>query len=740
MDTRVWILTSLAGLGIACGRANAQPIALSTLTPVSTITTPSRSGGGNSFAPDFSADGRYVVFVSQANNLAANDDYAPYLDVFRHDLFSEQTLLVSVNASGHGAGNADANCPVISADGRWVAFESAADNLAGNDTNRVSDVFLRDMQQGITWLVSVAAAGNLAGNGASSTPLLSSNGQRVIFVSTATNLVANDTNGASDIFLRDLFSGMTTLVSARTGDAVSGNCEANWPSLTPGAERMAFVSTANDLVPGVTNTLGEIYVRDVASNITRWASGNATSFLSGSLRSYHPVLSAHGRFVVFKTLAISANATNPVLICRHDLETGETALVSSNVLAFSAKGTNFVDPACPQISGDGRFVAYEAGTNVFVWDAVTGSNSLVNVNRDGTGPGNGASRTPLLSDDGRKIAFLSAATDLVTNTVNGKYQLYVRDLEAGSTHLASGNVSGSTGGNLEHSLPALAPDGNRVGFESDNDTLVSGDHNRCWDVFVRDLTNGAIHLLSQRAEALPSGTLSRQSVGRPLGRVSYFGPEAFNLASFTSADGRFLVFSSLADDWTGDWTVVDTNGTWDIFVQDLQTGSNALVSVSTNGVTAGNAMSWDPVISPDGRWVAFTSAASNLVADDTNGPIDVFVRDLLESSTSYYLFFQLFVRDLWSNCTYLVSIDTNRNALTEGNCSFGAFSGNGQVLAFTGLVSNKSCVFVSELVATNYSITNTTPSSTNIVAVSTIKAALTNQLAALQATNPRPEL
>jgi hypothetical protein len=141
--------------------------------PVSLATTPaqpSHSAAGNSYNPSFSADGRYLVFVSQANNLVTNDNMGLSLDVFVRDPYNQRTILVSVNTNGVGGGNFDANYPSISSNGQWVAFASAASNLVPNDTNELSDIFVRDIVNGITRLASVDVSGAGSANGKSSAP------------------------------------------------------------------------------------------------------------------------------------------------------------------------------------------------------------------------------------------------------------------------------------------------------------------------------------------------------------------------------------------------------------------------------------------------------------------------------------------------------------------------------------------------------------------------------------------
>src|SRR5262245_2647879 len=172
-------------------------------------------GNGDSYGSVISADGRFVIFLSSASNLSTNDDRGRVVDVFLRDRTNHATSLVSVNLTGTGGGNAHSISPFISTDGRYVAFESEASNLVANDTNGFSDVFLRDLQSGTTRLLSVNTSGTGGGTGASSSPVISADGRYVAFVSAASDLVANDTNGASDVFVGDLQSGTTTLVSVK---------------------------------------------------------------------------------------------------------------------------------------------------------------------------------------------------------------------------------------------------------------------------------------------------------------------------------------------------------------------------------------------------------------------------------------------------------------------------------------------------------------------------------------------
>jgi Tol biopolymer transport system component len=178
-------------------------------------------GNDDSVSPVISADGRFVLFSSSANNLVPGDNGQLGLDVFLRDRASNTTVLVSANFSGTGGGNGNSTDGQISTNGRLVAFQSDSSDLIAGDTNGVSDIFVRDLLAGTNILVSVASDGSW-GNGASTDPVMTPDGRFVAFISAASNLVPNDTNGISDIFVRDLLNGTTTLVSVgATGNATT---------------------------------------------------------------------------------------------------------------------------------------------------------------------------------------------------------------------------------------------------------------------------------------------------------------------------------------------------------------------------------------------------------------------------------------------------------------------------------------------------------------------------------------
>ncbi|MBL8135577.1 MAG: PD40 domain-containing protein [Acidobacteria bacterium] len=387
----------------------------------------------------------------------------------------------------------------MSADGRWVAFDSQAYNLVPGDTNGWRDVFIRDQQQGTTTLVSLGAGG-VQGNGHSYFPAISPDGRWVVVHSSASNLVPGDTNGLPDVFVRDLQQGTTTRVNVGPGGAQADG-------------------------------------------------------LSGS----HGI-SADGRWVVF-----DSEARNLV-----------------------ANDTNQFD-------------------DVFLHDLQTATTTRLSVGPGGV-QGNGRSSDPVISADGRWVAFGSYASNLVAGDPNGNYpDVFIQDQQTGTTT----RVAAGAG-------PAISPDGRWVAFVSAASDLVPGDTNDRSDVFVHDRQQG---------------TTTRVSLGTG-------GVQANDHSGNTviSANGRWVAFESMASNLV----VGDTNGGadaffgTDVFVHDLQAGVTLRVSVGPGG-TQGDGRSYAPSISANGRWVAFESSARNLVPDDTNNLWDVFVHDRVDPNCAVTL-------------------------------------------------------------------------------------------------------
>ena len=228
------------------------------------INSKGKQADGYSFDPDISDDGRYVAFFSEATNLSVKPDRNGSNDVFVYDRNERLTNRVSVNSDGK-EGNGDSYQPSISGTGRYVAFTSRARNLVPKDRNSAADVFVYDTEKHRTTRVSVASSGQQA-NDISRSPAISSDGRYVAFVSNATNLVEDDTNAAEDVFVHDMKTGRTTVVSVSSdgtmgnGDVVTEDQQAI--SISPNGAMVAFVSNATNLVEGDTNNAPDTFVHN----------------------------------------------------------------------------------------------------------------------------------------------------------------------------------------------------------------------------------------------------------------------------------------------------------------------------------------------------------------------------------------------------------------------------------------------------------------------------------------------
>ncbi|MFN0009303.1 MAG: TolB family protein [Planctomycetota bacterium] len=250
-----------------------------------------------------SANGRYVAFESIATNLVSGGPSQDW-QIYVHDRQTGQTTCASVN-SGGAQGNENAEYPTISADGRYVAFRTWASNLVAGDTNDQSDdIFVHDNQTGMTTRVSVSSAG-VQSNGYSDSPGLSGDGRYVVFLSHANNLVPGDTNGAVDVFMHDRQTAQTTRISVSSSGEQS-NGQSGYPSISADGRYIAFGNSASNLHPGFTGGQWHLFVREVLTGHLQPATVSTTGMV-GDAGSAEPSMSSDGRYVAF-----SSSATNLV--------------------------------------------------------------------------------------------------------------------------------------------------------------------------------------------------------------------------------------------------------------------------------------------------------------------------------------------------------------------------------------------------------------------------------------------
>jgi Tol biopolymer transport system component len=318
-------------------------------------------GNGDSWEPSISADARYVAFSSDATNLVAGDTNG-YVDVFVHDRATNQTTRVSL-AAGGGQGNGDCRTPCISADGRYVAFSSEATNLVSGDTNGYADVFVRDRFTGTTQRVSVASGGAQA-NGMSQYTVISADGRCVAFQSAASNLVAGDTNGVDDIFVHDRALGTTERVSVSDAGG-EGNRISEDPAISGDGRFVAFKSYASNLIPHDTNVRCDVFVRDRLAGSTERVSVSSYG-TEADMDSLEPAISPDGQFVAFASLAgnLVANDQNgrSDIFCK-DRTGGTTRRVTMGVVGTQPNDHSWGPAVCT----GGELVAFRSEADNLVY-------------------------------------------------------------------------------------------------------------------------------------------------------------------------------------------------------------------------------------------------------------------------------------------------------------------------------------------------------------------------------------
>jgi Tol biopolymer transport system component len=412
-----------------------------------------------------SASGRFVAFESRATNLT--DGAVPgVVNVYLRDTATNAVTLVSRASGPDGAGaDGDAGNPAISPAGRFVAFESGADDLSPDDDNSVENVFVRDMATGTTTLVSRAADGTPA-NGGSSNPSISVNGAFIAFESVADNLSSEDDDAVSNVYARDMETGTIALVSRGSAPTnVAADGDSHEPTIDRDGRRVAFLSDADNLSATDDNAYTNVFVRDVRFGITTLASRATDTFqltLPAAGNSFDPVLSADGRFVAFTSDADNLSAEDDDSLINgfvRDIQASQTTLVSraSGPTGAAANASS----SSPSISGDGRFVAFASGASnlasgdvatydVFVRDltvdtsipaspvCLCGTSLVSRASGESGAPGVGSSVGPALSRDGRYIAFASEADNLSDRDDDTVWNVFERRLRLSPAPVDSG--------------------------------------------------------------------------------------------------------------------------------------------------------------------------------------------------------------------------------------------------------------------------------------------------------------
>jgi Tol biopolymer transport system component len=514
--------------------------------------------------------GQFVTFLSDASGLTTNDAAAGWHAYLRDTIAGTTTMLdVAVNGLSASASPLSLSAPVQN--GRLVAFDSLDDSLVTNDRNHRSDVFLRDVVAGTTELISARhpALPSVSPNGSSviSPGALSADGRWIAFVSDADNLVPNDTKRYLDIFLRDLAAGTNALVSVAT----NGSC-GNGPSselvLTPDGRYVAFSSWANNLVPGDNNSNQDVFIRDLQCGTTSLVSVDGGGTVSGNQDSYIPQIGADGRFVLFRSKAsnLAAGSFTGENLFLRDTQAGITyALTTAGVVSAA-------------MTPDGLWVAFvdAAGAsagNIYVWDSLAAARVFTN------NAGTGLSSVGI-SPDGNRVAFCGGS---------GTHSVWIWDRLVKSNHQVFS-------GGMTPTRPALR-------FSAAGQCLVFTAYTN--QLYCYDSSSDSTVLVSKNY------------------LTSSFANAACDSPDI-SADGRFIAYRSKADDLVPG----DTNGMSDIFLYDRKTGLNTLLTFNRAGSSTANSLSFAPVFSGDGRTLFFASWAADPVANDFNQQSDIFAYSL----------------------------------------------------------------------------------------------------------------
>jgi Tol biopolymer transport system component len=400
-------------------------------------------GSGTSDSPAVSSDGRYVAFLSDADNLldgVPSADPNGVADAFLVDTTLGTIRLVSDNPVSGLPGDGPAVAVDISGDGRWVAFASAATNLVPNDVNDARDVFLYDALNDTLQLVSRKGVAGAQGNKGSDNPSISKDGSLVAFTSQATNLVGNDTNNRSDVFLRNVSAGSTSRVSTDSNGKQT-NGDAFEAQISPGGGVVAFSSNATNLVKSETSRTRDVFVKVLSSGKTSIVSVRSDE-AAGTNDSSLEDVSNSGRYVVMQSYsALVKNDTNNTGdVFLRDRTAGTTVRVSRD---GSTQANNQSFGA--SISDDGSQIAFQTWatnlgpgpddngvlTDVLEYEVATGDLRRLSADLEG-GWSDGASYDTVMSGDSVRTCFATGSTDLVAGDTNGHDDVFCHAWSDGS--------------------------------------------------------------------------------------------------------------------------------------------------------------------------------------------------------------------------------------------------------------------------------------------------------------------
>ncbi|CAN5153225.1 hypothetical protein BH09ACT6_BH09ACT6_09980 [soil metagenome] len=582
---------------------------------------------------------------------------------------AETTALVSERLPPAATGgDDDAADSATSADGRYVVFVSRATTLTGTDNHGHVQAYRRDTLTGSTVTVSVNNTDGSGANDNVASPTLSGDGRFVAFITPATDVTSEGTGGYAQLFVRDLLNSTTELASVSLASTpAGGSANVQGAAISLDGSHVAFATSATDLTTASTNGHLQAFERDLVGHTTAMVSINGGAAPSGGNgdTSEDLAISSDGRYVAFTSDAtdLTAAASHGVQqVYRRDVTAGTTTLIS-----VEKTGTSGGDKVSglPTMSANGSFIAFTSGatdltavsseghSQVYVHDQ-SGTNMMVSVSTSATpkGANDDSGNTGLsMSADGRRLVFASKATDLTSVATGGHNQIYLADAGTSGFAMLSPAATAGTGGAGDSVFPRLSADGTAASFTSIASNLTSTPTNAHAQVYTRKITSGSTAMVSVAAPPPPSGGDDNSS------------------SPVVSADGRFVAFSSAASDLTDVSNFDHAQG----YLRDLTTDSTTLITPSKVNGSGANADSLVTSTSADGRYVVFTSTATDLTPELTGNHSQVFLRDVVLNTTT-----------LISAAVVGVVTPTGAN----GDSSSGQISADGHHVAFVSFATN----------------------------------------------------
>lgn len=587
------------------------------------------SANGSARGADLSTDGRYVSFVSDASNLVITPDTNALPDAFRADLQTATLLRVSVSGAGNQGSNISSIATgvteaAISGDGSRVAFLTDfvdGDFSAGNSTLSQRRPFLRNLTNNTTTYVANVPATQPAFNLSMSKPNDPTIVPTIVWA-TGQALLTADTNAQVDIYARQL-PGALQLVSSTAGGVV-GNAGSSDARISADASTVVFASSATNLAAGIDYNAVDVYAKTLATGAIRRINVRDGSPATQSTQQFqfaaYPASNADGSRISFASdaidLAPSGGALGKRLLFLRTPADQRTRAIARRPIGGLANAESFN----AALSANAGVVAFATSASNLI-AGVSDTNGVSDVYlRPAAGPGstawlisrtpggqagNGFSERPVLSAGATpRVAFQSDATNLVAGDSNGFTDIFVAE--------ATGpvrRVSVSSGGaqaNANSLAPDLSGDGDRVVFSSDATNLVAGATTT--QVYLHEIGGGLTTLVSRASGA-----------GGAIGDAGSFAPRI-------SSNGRVAVFMSNASNLVSG---VALNSAPNAYLRELEAPFNTrIISVDLAGTATGNGGSFEVAVDGTGNKVAFVTAANNLLAGDTNGWNDVYVRDL----------------------------------------------------------------------------------------------------------------